>query len=146
MMNSVSVQVRSTINDDISNQVLPQIQHAIMVGSGHMTKKGWNVPAERPETNPEGLRSEKARNDLRSEQTQSRQHKDTLDEYCAYDNGFIVCFPSDSEFFSIILHSFDNLHRQKSLKSVLNVNQNSTIFSLGSKYLWHDTSKGPSRH
>ena len=47
-----------------------------MAGSGHMTKKGWNVPAERPETNPEGLRSEKARNDLRSEHTQGRQHND----------------------------------------------------------------------
>ena len=77
------------INDAISNQVLPQIQNAIMVGSGQMTKKGWNVPSERPETNPEGLRSEKARNDLRSEQTQGRQHNDPLDEYCAYDNVLI---------------------------------------------------------
>ena len=86
MMNSVNVQIQRAINDAICNHVLPQIQHAIMASSGHMTKKGWNVPAERPETNPEGLRSEKARNDLRSEQTQCRQHNDPLDEYCAYDN------------------------------------------------------------
>ena len=76
MMNSVSVQIQRAINDAISNQVLPQSQNAIMVGSGHMTKRGWNVPVERPETISEGLRSEKARNDLRSEQTQFRQHND----------------------------------------------------------------------
>ena len=45
MMNSVSVQNQRAINDAISSQVLPQIQNAIMVGSGHVTQKGWNVPA-----------------------------------------------------------------------------------------------------
>ena len=53
LMNSVSVQIQRAINDAISNQVLPQFQNAIMTGPGHMTKKGWNVPTERPETNPE---------------------------------------------------------------------------------------------
>ena len=48
-----------------------------------MTKKVWNVPAEIPETNLEGLLSENAWNDLRSEQTQDRQHSDPLEEYCA---------------------------------------------------------------
>ena len=85
MMNSVNVHIQRAINDATSNQVLPHIPNVIMAGSGHMTKKGWNVPAERPETNTEGLRSEKARNDPRSEQTQGRQHNDPLDEYCAYD-------------------------------------------------------------
>ena len=59
MMNSVSVQIEMDVNDAISNQVLPQIQNVIMAGSGHMTKKGWNVPAERPKTNTEVLRNEK---------------------------------------------------------------------------------------
>ena len=36
MMNSVNVRIRRAI----SNQVLPQIQNAIMAGSGHTTKKG----------------------------------------------------------------------------------------------------------
>ena len=37
MMNSVSVKIQRAINDAISNQVLPQIQNAIMAGSGHVT-------------------------------------------------------------------------------------------------------------
>ena len=40
MMNSVSVQIRRAINDAVSNEVLPQIQNAVMAGPGHMTKKG----------------------------------------------------------------------------------------------------------
>ena len=39
MMNSVSVQIQRAINDAISNQILPQIQNAIMAGSGRVTKK-----------------------------------------------------------------------------------------------------------
>ena len=39
MMNSVSVQIQSAINDAISSEVSPQIQSAIMAGSGHVTKK-----------------------------------------------------------------------------------------------------------
>ena len=61
MMNNVSVQLHSAINDAISNQVLPQIRNVIMAGSGHMTKKGWNVPVEGPETNTEVLRNKKPR-------------------------------------------------------------------------------------
>ena len=48
---------KGAINDAISNQVLPQIQNAIMTGSGQMTKKEWNVPAEGPEANTEVLRN-----------------------------------------------------------------------------------------
>ena len=51
-----------------------------------MTKKGWDVPSERPEVNSKGLRGEKARNDLRREQTQSRQCNDRFDDHNAYDN------------------------------------------------------------
>ena len=40
MTNSVSVQIQRTINDAISSKVLPQIQNAIMAGSGHVTQKG----------------------------------------------------------------------------------------------------------
>ena len=55
VMNSVSVQIQRAINDAISNQVLPQIQNAIMAGSVHVTREGWDVPTERPETNSEVL-------------------------------------------------------------------------------------------
>ena len=84
MMNSVSVQIQRAINDTISNQVLPQIQNAIIAGSGHMTKKVWNVPTERPEANSEVLRSEKAKIDLRSEHVLGRQNNDQPD-FNAYD-------------------------------------------------------------
>ena len=84
MMNSVSVQIERAVNDAISNQVLPQIQNAIMAGSGHMTKKGWNVASERSEANTEVLRSEKARIDLRSEHVLGLQNNDQPD-YNAYD-------------------------------------------------------------
>ena len=53
MMNSVRSKIQRAINDAISNQVLPQIQNVIMAGSERVTKKGWDVPADRPETNPE---------------------------------------------------------------------------------------------
>ena len=56
-MNSVSVQIQRAINDAISNQVLPQIQNVVLTGSGHVTRKGWNVPTERPEPNPEVKRN-----------------------------------------------------------------------------------------
>ena len=85
MMNSVSVQIQRAINDVISNQVLPQIQNAIRAGSGQMTKNGWDVPSERPEVDSEGLRSEKARNDVRSRQTHSRQFDDHTDDRNACD-------------------------------------------------------------
>ena len=85
MMNSVSVQIQRALNDAISNQVLPQIQNAIKAGSRQMTKKGWDVPSKRPEVNSEGLRSEKARNYVRSEQTHGRQFSDHPDDRNAND-------------------------------------------------------------
>ena len=39
MMHSVSVQIQRTINNAISNQVVPQIQNANMAGLGHVTQK-----------------------------------------------------------------------------------------------------------
>ena len=68
MMNSVSVQIQRAINDAISTQVLPQIQNIIMAEPGHRTKKGWDVPAERPEPNSEVQRNLNAKSSLRNEQ------------------------------------------------------------------------------
>ena len=68
MMNSVSVQIQRAINDAISTQVLPQIQNIIMAEPGRRTKKGWDVPAERPEPNSEVQRNLNAKSSLRNEQ------------------------------------------------------------------------------
>ena len=68
MTNSASVQIQRAINEAISNQVLPQIQNVIMAGSKHVTRTGWNVPAERPEPNPEIKRNLNAKNNPRNEQ------------------------------------------------------------------------------
>ena len=82
-MNSVSVQLQRAINDAIRRQVLPRIQNAIVAGSGHVTQKGWNVPAEGPETNTEVLRNEKDRNNSKSERVQNRLNDGPTDR--AYD-------------------------------------------------------------
>ena len=76
MMNSVSAQIQRASNDAISNRVLPQIQIAIVAGSGHMTRKGWNVPDERPELNPEVQRNLNVRNNIRNEQGEGHQNGD----------------------------------------------------------------------
>ena len=65
MMKSVSVQIQRAINDAISTQVLPQIQNAIMAGSGHGTRKGWDAPSERPELNSEVRRNLNAKKQLK---------------------------------------------------------------------------------
>ena len=75
-MNSVSVQIQRAINDAISNQVLPLIQNVILAGSGPVTRKGWDVSAERPEINPEVQRNLNARNNLRNEQDEGHQNGD----------------------------------------------------------------------
>ena len=76
MMNSVSVQIQRAITDAISTQVLPQIQNVIMAGSGHGTRKGWNVPSERPELNSEVQRHLNAKNNLRNEQDGNQSDND----------------------------------------------------------------------
>ena len=89
MMNSVSVQIQRAISEAISNQVLPQIQNALMADSGHMTKERWNVPSERPEGYSEVLRNSDSRNNLKSKTLGDRQ-KDgfTLLDNRAYDSAF----------------------------------------------------------
>ena len=85
MMNSVSVQIERAINDAICNQVLPQIQNALISGSGHLTQNRWNVPSERPEINCKEFRSEKTRENSRSEPI--RDHfNDGITNHNAYDN------------------------------------------------------------
>ena len=87
MMNSVSVQIQRAISEAMSNQILPQIQNALMADSGHMTKERWNVPAERPEGYSEVLRNSDYRNNLKSKTLGDRQ-KDgfILSDTRAYDS------------------------------------------------------------
>ena len=79
MMNSVSVQIQRAISNAISTQVLPQIQNAIMAGSGHGTRKGWDAPSERPELIPEVQRNLNAKNSLRNEQDENQLNNDYPD-------------------------------------------------------------------
>ena len=79
MMNSVNVQIQRAINDAISTQVLPQIQNVIMAGSGHGTRKGWDVPSERPELNSEVQRNLNAKSSLRNEQDENHSNNDYPD-------------------------------------------------------------------
>ena len=79
MMNSVSVQIQRAISDAISTQVLPQIQIAIVAGSGHGTRKGWDVPSERPDLISEVQRNLNAKNNLRNEQDENQLNNDYPD-------------------------------------------------------------------
>ena len=76
MMNSVSVQIQRAISDAISTQVLPQIQNVIMAGSGHGTRRGWDVPSERPELNSEVQRNLNAKSNSRNEQDGNQSDND----------------------------------------------------------------------
>ena len=87
MMNSVSVQIQRAISNAIRTQVLPQIQNAIMAGSGPGTREGWDVPSERPELFPEVQRNLKAKSNLRNEQDENQLNNDypdlnVHDSYC----------------------------------------------------------------
>ena len=84
MMNSVSVQIQRAIRNAISTQVLPQIQNAIMAGfrdkkGSPGTRKGWDVPSERPELFPEVQRNLNAKNSLRNEQDENQLNNDYPD-------------------------------------------------------------------
>ena len=79
MMNSVSAQIQRAISDAISTQVLPQIQNVIMAGSGHGTRKGWDVPFERPKLNSEVQRNLNAKKSLRNEQDENQLDNDYPD-------------------------------------------------------------------
>ena len=76
MMSSVSVKIQRVKKAAISNQVLPQIRNVVMAGSGHVTRKGWNVPTERPEPNTEVQRGLNAKSNLRNEQDGGHQNGD----------------------------------------------------------------------
>ena len=91
MMNSVSVQIQRAINEAISSQILPQIQNAVMAGSGQLTKERWNVPAERPEGYSEILQNLEPRNNSKSKQANDRP-KDgfTSTNFRAYDKAYLV--------------------------------------------------------
>ena len=67
----------------ISSQVLPQIQNVPMAGSGHVTQKGWNAPAEVPEIDNEVLRSENSRKNLKSKRVRNCLIDEPMDN--AYD-------------------------------------------------------------
>ena len=79
MMNSVSVQIQRAISYAISTQVLAQIQNVIMAGSGHGTRKGLDVPSERPELNSEVQRNQNAVIILRNEQEENQLNNDYPD-------------------------------------------------------------------
>ena len=76
MMNSVSVKIQRAISDAISTQVLPQIQNVIMAGSGHRTRKRWDVPSEGPELISEVQRNLNAKSNLRNEQDENQLNND----------------------------------------------------------------------
>ena len=103
MMNSVGIQFQRAINDAFSNEVLPKIQNAFKAGSGHVTRKGWDVPTEGPETYIEDYRIDKTRSNSRSEPVRKRLTEDYTDQ--AYDTWFMrnlhICELFDATFDSM---------------------------------------------
>ena len=85
MMSSVSTQIQRAISDAITSQILPQIQNALNSGSGHLTQSRWNVSSERPEINSEEFRSEKTRENSRSEPIRDR-FNDGITNHNVYDS------------------------------------------------------------
>ena len=131
MMNSVSVQIQRAINDAISNQVLPQIQNAIVAGSGHLTRERWNVPAERPEGYSEVLRNSDSRDNSRSKPFMDCQ-KDgptTSTNARAYDTCLIQNDPKSLKRFVYIVHKISKCicgHFKETIAKTIN---NWVIFS-----------------
>ena len=123
MMNSVSVQIQRAISDAISTQVLPQIQNVIMAGSGHGTRKGWDIPSERPELNSEVQRNLNSKSSLRNEQDENQLNNDYPD-LNVHDNGVFYlrvnyrikvsdhCIKMYSKWFSCM----SNINRQQQLE------------------------------
>ena len=87
-MNCVNTHIQRAKGDAISNQILPQIQNASRAGSGHVTQNRWNVPAERPEINPEDYRSAKTKNNSRGEPTRDCLHDNRTNQ--AYDSPLLI--------------------------------------------------------
>ena len=106
MMKSVSVQIQRAISDAISTQVLPQIQNVIMAGSRHGTRKGWDVPAERPELPSEVQRNLNAKNSLRNEQDGNQSDNDfpglNVHDLFLVEILIYLCEPSGSGFESML--------------------------------------------
>ena len=75
----MSVQIQRAISDAISTQVLPQIQNVMMTGTRHGTRKGWDVPPERPELISEVQRNLNAKNNLRNEQDENQLNNEYPD-------------------------------------------------------------------
>ena len=48
----------------------------MMAGSGHGTRKAWDVPSERPELNPEVQRNLNVKNNSRNEQDGNQSDND----------------------------------------------------------------------
>ena len=90
MMNSVSVQIQRAISDAISTQILPQIQNVMMAGPGHGTRKGWNVPAERPEPISEVQWNSNAKGNPRNEPVEDHQTGE-LSNRNVHDTHISVC-------------------------------------------------------
>ena len=85
MLNSVNTQIQRAISNAINNQILPQTQDALRPESGHVTQNRGNVPVERLEINPEDYRSEKTKNNSRSELIRDCLHDNHTIQ--GYDNG-----------------------------------------------------------
>ena len=67
IMCSVSTQIRRTINEAISEQVLPQIQATLRSGQGHIPGRRWEASARRPECRSEEILNRNFRSSSRDE-------------------------------------------------------------------------------
>ena len=59
--------------------MLPQILYVILAGPRHGTRKGWDIPSERPELISEVQRNLNAKNNLRNEQDENQLNNDYTD-------------------------------------------------------------------
>ena len=85
MVSSGNTLIQKAVSDAIRSQILPQIQSAINAGLGHLTQNRWNVPSERPETNPEVLQNACSRDNLRIKPNSVRPYGVSTD-FRGYDN------------------------------------------------------------
>ena len=67
LMSSLSSKIQRAISESIIEQILPQIQATFRSGQGQVPRKGWNVPAERPEYRSEEAFNRKFRSSSRDE-------------------------------------------------------------------------------
>ena len=74
MMSSVVSQIQRAINDAINNQILPQIQNAIVAGSVYETRRGRETSVERPEINSEVQHNSSVKTNPRNEQSDGHRN------------------------------------------------------------------------